>query len=72
MSMDPYQVNVMLRLERMTRAERLAADEQAGRMAYELWSLARAVRSRAGALRRWARHDGAAIEVTPLWPFGED
>jgi len=57
MSFEPYHYNMVLRLEGMTRAERRAADEQAGRMAYGLWRLARAVRHGAGSLRRQALLD---------------
>jgi hypothetical protein len=57
MSFEPYHFNMVLRLEGMTRAERRAADERAGRMAYGLWRLARAAGQCAGSLRRQARLD---------------
>jgi hypothetical protein len=57
MSMEPYHFQMVLRMEGMTRAERLDADEQAGRMAYGLWRAGRAVLQGARSLRRPARLD---------------
>jgi hypothetical protein len=39
MSFDQYQFHMVLRQEQMTRADRLAADEQAGRIAQAVWRL---------------------------------
>jgi hypothetical protein len=41
MSLEQYHFHMVLRSESMTRAERLAADERAGRMAAGLWHLGR-------------------------------
>jgi hypothetical protein len=47
--LDDYHHRMVLRLQTMTHADRLEADERAGRMAHGLWRLgrgaARAVRS---------------------------
>lgn len=43
MSMDHHHFHMVLRQEEMTRGERLAADEQAARIAHGLWTLGRAV-----------------------------
>ena len=48
MSFDHHQFHMVLRQEQMTRAERLAAEEQAGRIAQGAWRLWNAA---AGALR---------------------
>jgi hypothetical protein len=52
MSFEPYHFHMVLRMERMTRADRLAADEQAGRMAFGAWRLGRAVLRGARGVRR--------------------
>jgi hypothetical protein len=57
MPLDLCQFHMVLRLEEMTRAERLEADEQAGRLACDLWRLGRAVRRGASAVRSGARFD---------------
>jgi hypothetical protein len=57
MSLEQYHFHMVLRLENMTRADRLAADEQAGRMAHGLWRLGHAVLQGARSLRRQARLD---------------
>jgi hypothetical protein len=57
MSFEPHNFNMVHRLERMTREERLAADERAGRMAYGLWHLGCAVLRAARTLRRQAPLD---------------
>jgi hypothetical protein len=41
--MDQYQFQMTYRLERMTRAERIAAEEQAGRIAQGLFGLGQAL-----------------------------
>ena len=48
MSFEHYQFQMVHRQEHMTRADRLAADEQAGRLAQAAWHLWTAA---AGALR---------------------
>jgi hypothetical protein len=67
MSMDPYHFQMVLRMETMTHEERLAADEQAGRMAYGLWRVGRAVLEAVRGVRRPARLDlfrrGAAMRL---------
>jgi hypothetical protein len=57
MSMEPYHFQMVLRMETMTHEERLAADEQAGRMAYGLWRVGRAVLQGVRGVRRPARLD---------------
>jgi DNA-binding HxlR family transcriptional regulator len=43
MSFEQHQFHMAIRLEEMTRAERIEVDEQAGRVAYALWRLGRAI-----------------------------
>jgi len=56
MSFDNYQFHMVLRQEQMSRADRLAADEQAGRIARAVWHLWTAA---AGALRPAPRRAAA-------------
>lgn len=55
--MYDFQCSTMVRMEQMTRAERLAADERAGRLAHELGDSAHGLVRWVQALRRGSRLD---------------
>jgi hypothetical protein len=54
MSFDQYQFHMVLRQDQVTRAERLAADEQAARIAHAVSSVWGAIRALRPAPRRVA------------------
>jgi hypothetical protein len=53
--LEQYQYHMTLRMETMTYADRLAADEQAGRIAHSLAASGHGAARRARALAGWMR-----------------
>jgi hypothetical protein len=68
MSLDPYHFHMVLRQEAMTSAERISAEAQAARIAWELQRLVSAAGRAIVALRRAARPHGREHQRVAMRP----